>query len=138
MLIRNESRMMIILDIKLVFDDNTTRELQVKQFDCVQVSYRKNGCVRCGTGIIREIEPYIKHNYDPVCCCNKHSARITLDMSSDHVACVEKIDLYDIIDIRQVSLEDAKPGFTDSDFTVTGACCMTGCPNKDKEVVIRD
>ena len=98
MLLRNESKVKHSIEIKLVFDDNTKRELEIHVGECVQVSYRRNGCVRCGMGLIRDIVPYLKKY------CQKpvESASIILDMSDDNEACVDRIDLDDIIDIKLV------------------------------------
>lgn len=97
MLLRNESKVRHFIEIILVFDDNTTRELEIHEGELVHVTYRRNGCVKHGDGIIREIKPYIKK----ICCGIIESAIIVLDMSQDNLACVEKIELDDIIDITQ-------------------------------------
>ena len=57
-------------------------------------------------------------------------------MSEDHVSCVDKFDMYDIIDIRK--LENYNPGNEeiDPDFTVTKPECMTGCPITEDGVII--
>lgn len=102
MLLRNESRVKHSIDIKLVFDDNMTRELEIHESDCVKVSYRRNGCLKCGVGIIREIKPTIRAKYR---CCDSdllESAVIVLDMSEENNACIVKIDLEDIVDIQIV------------------------------------
>lgn len=95
MLLRNESRVKHSIDIKLVFDDNTIKELEIHESDCVHVSYRRNGCLKCGVGVIREIKPYIRK----FCCEIIESATIILDMSEENNAHIEKIDLDDIVDI---------------------------------------
>ena len=38
MLLRNESRVKHVIEIKLVFDDNTTREIEIHEGECVHVS----------------------------------------------------------------------------------------------------
>lgn len=135
MLLRNESRVLHTISIKLVFDDNRVRELKIAEGDEVQVSYRKNGCINTGVGVIREIKPYMHTKRFPHICCME-SAIITLDMSEDLVACVDKIDLYDIIDIRKVA-EFIQPIIHDnsSDFEITMESCEN-CPMlKDEETV---
>lgn len=100
MLLRNESVVRHSIDIKLVFDDNTCRELTIHEGEIVEISYRKNGFVRCGVGFIRQIKPYLKKSFRynrPV-----ESAVILLDMSEENTACVDKIELDDIIDINFV------------------------------------
>lgn len=120
MLLRNESRIRHSIDIKLVFDDGKKRELQIQEGDQVQVSYRKNGCIKCGVGVIRKITIVVfsKKRY---CCFNRReSAIITLDMSEDHVSCVDKFDIYDIIDIRKLCNCQICPGeINDPDFDIT-------------------
>lgn len=102
MLLRNESKVKHSIDIKLVFDDNTTRELELREGDFVHVSYRNNGCLKHGIGIVKRIEPYLKKYYR--CGCNQpvESALIVIDMSENNEACVVKIELCDIIDIKLV------------------------------------
>lgn len=142
MLLRNESRIKHSIEIKLIFDDNKTRELEINEFDYVQVSYRKNGCIKCGLGIIRNIKPYIhtkKWSF-----CKKESAIITLDMSESNVSCIDKIDLYDIIDIRKVQLEenncecDCNLDQDNSDFTITKQACVCECSTDNEEVTSDD
>lgn len=96
MLLRNESKVKHSIEIKLVFDDNTSKELEIHSGDCVKVSYRRNGCVKCGVGVIRHIMPNLKKY-----CNNKivESATIVIDMSEENAAFVCKIDLDDILDI---------------------------------------
>ena len=60
MLLRNESRVKHVIEIKLVFDDNTTREIEIHEGECVHVSYKRNGCVKYGVGVIRKINAHIK------------------------------------------------------------------------------
>lgn len=137
MLLRNESRIKHSIEIKLVFDDGKQRELEIHECDYIQVSYRKNGCLRCGVGIIRDIKPYVYTKRFPF--CKRESAVITLDMSEDHVSCVDKIDMYDIIDIRILqsydSDNDSEQEVIDPDFTVKKACCSVGCPVTNKGVI---
>ena len=127
MLLRNESRILHTIDIKLVFDDNKVRELKIAEGDKVQVSYRKNGCIAYGTGVIRDIKPYIHTKRFPH-ICNMESAIIAVDMSEDSIARLDKIDLYDIIDIRKVA-EFIQPIIPDnsSDFDITIETCEN-CP----------
>ena len=134
MLLRNESRVLHTIDIKLVFDDDKVRELKIAEGDTVQVSYRKNGCIARGTGVIRNIKPYVHTKKFPHICCME-SAIITLDMSEDLIACVDKIDLYDIIDIRKVA-EFIQPIIPDNsgDFEITVESCEN-CPCNKKEEV---
>lgn len=141
MLLRNESRIRHSIQIKLVFDDNRKRELEIQECDCVQVSYRKNGCIRQGVGVIRKIEPYIHHK--KFSCCARESAVITLDMSEDHVCCVDKFDIYDIIDIRKVQIskpEDDDNNITEPDFDVNNGCqCGCNCqkPEPEPEPIVK-
>ena len=129
MLLRNESRIIHSINIKLVFDDNRTRELVINEYDHIQVSYRKNGCIQCGVGIIRKIKPYVHSKRFPF--CKRASAIITLDMSEDLVSWVDKFDLYDIIDIRKIEPQQPDEEI-DPDFTVNNSCCEN-CPmNKDE------
>lgn len=131
MLLRNESRVKHIIEIKLVFDDNTTREIEVYEGQCVHISYRRNGCVKCGLGVIKEIKPYIKK----VCCGIIETAVITLDMSQDNYACVEKIELDDIVDIYQPccncpSMEDSKPPV--EEVVIVHHCCCCKCDQPEE------
>ena len=102
MLLRNESKVKHSIDIKIVFDDNTTRELEINVGDFVHVSYRRNCSLKHGIGIVKRIEPYLKKYRQ--CCCNDilESAMIVIDMSENNAACVEKIELCDIVDIKLV------------------------------------
>ena len=142
MQLRNESRIRHSIEIKLVFDDNRTRELSIKECDFVQVSYRKNGCMKQGVGIIKKIEPYKYTKKFSV--CKRESAVITLDMSDDYVCCTDKFDLFDIIDIRKVQLN--KPNCQQKPDLGSNNVCHCPCKNKNKTgailtekgVVIRD
>ena len=116
MLLRNESRVKHSIEICLVFDDHRKRELEIQESDCIQVSYRKNGCIRQGVGVIRKIEPYI--HTKKFSFCKRESAVITLDMSEDHVCCVDKFDIYDIIDIRKIQICEPDNDITEPDFDV--------------------
>ena len=118
MLLRNESKVRHSIDIKLVFDDGTVRKLEIHECDHVQISYRRNGCVKCGVGVIRDINSYIVS-----VCYNKprESAVIVLDMSEDNRAHIEKIDLADIIDIKKIC-----------------PCCGCECPSQEEEVEPED
>ena len=98
------------------------------------MSYRKNGCLKQAVGIIKEIKPYTHTKRFPFC---KHeSAIIILDMSEDLMCCVDKIDLYDIIDIRKINnqcccgCEVQKP-----EKPTRGMKCVVGGPLTNKEVV---
>lgn len=140
MLLRNESIVKHSIQVKLVFDDNIIRELDINVGDFVHTSYRKNGCVRCGMGVIRKIEPYIKKYYDSCCCKNPvESAVIILDMSTENNAYVEKINLEDIIDIDFVypcccTIPDV--GINDiPEVPVSCCCCNSQCKcNKEEEI----
>ena len=137
MLLRNESRVKHSIDIKLVYDDNRTRELELNEGDFIQISYRKNGCATCGVGTIRNIKTYSYSRKFPF--CKRESAVITLDMSEDYTCCVDKIDMFDIIDVRHVKkFEQDDVERSDSDFDVTGSKNTTGCPITCKGVVIHD
>lgn len=142
MLLRNESRIVHAIKIKLVFDDGRKRELEIHEFDHVQVSYRKNGCIRQGVGVIRNIKPYVHTKKWPF--CKRASAIITLDMSEDLVCCVDKFDMLDIIDIRKVKpVEDNygcqcgcnKTEEPEPDFEITRPGCMVGCPVTNEDVI---
>lgn len=103
MLLRNESRVKHSIIIKLVFDDNLTRELEIQEEEFVQVSYRKNGCMKSGVGVIKQIKPYL---LTKEWSCKKQSAVITVDMSTDLECHVDSFDMQDIIDIRKLSPTD--------------------------------
>ena len=142
MLLRNESKVIHSIQIKLVFDDNTTRELEIHEGECVQMSYRRNGCIRCGMGIIRRIEPYIKKY-----CYNKpiESALILLDMSEENQSCIDKIELDDIIDIRfiyscdcpndETPTKPEKPCESNCQCENTQYSCLVGSVVTNKGVV---
>ena len=124
MLLRNESKVKHSIDIKLVFDDNTTRELELNVGDFIHVSYRKNGCVKCGIGIVKRIEPYVVK-----CRCIEPvtAALIVLDMSENNMACVEKIELCNIVDIKYVYPCCSCPP---TEMPPKMECpCMEGCVN---------
>ena len=128
MLLRNESRIKHSIQIKLIFDDNRQRELEIQESDCVQVSYRKNGCLKQGVGVIRKIEPYVHTKKFSFC---KESAVITLDMSEDYVCCSDRIDLYDIIDIRKVKIvQPDSDNNTKPDFEINNGCGCGCCKPK--------
>ena len=95
MLLRNESRVRHSIMIKLVYDDNSVCETEVQEGDFIQVSYRKNGCVKNGVGRIKKI----KHT-GPINC--KDNAVITIDMSTDLEAHLDAFELRDIIKIRNI------------------------------------
>lgn len=99
MLLRNESKVKHSIDIKLVFDDNTTRELELNVGDFIHVTYRRNGYLKCGIGIVKKIEPYIKkiRCSEPII-----TSLIVVDMSENNKACIDKIELDDIVDIKFV------------------------------------
>lgn len=137
MLLRNESRVRNFIDIKLVFDDNRTRELEIHELDKIQISYRKNGCIKCGVGVVRDIKPYAYTKKFPF--CRKESAVITVDMSEDHVCCVDKIDMFDIIDVRKVVIDDSdKETSSDKDFDIRGEGCRVGCQITADGVIIHE
>lgn len=136
MLLRNESRIKHTIEIKLVFDDNRTREIEINVCDQVQMSYKKNGCLKQAVGVIRDIKPYVHTKRYPF--CKRESAIITLDMSEDYVCCSDKIDLYDIIDIRKLNDGCCCESKTEEpDFTVRSPKCRVGYPVTNKEVVVR-
>lgn len=127
MLLRNESKVKHSIDIKLVFDDNTTRELELNVGDFVHVSYRRNGSLKYGIGIIKRIEPYIKKFFHCDCHNVCESAMIVLDMSENNMACVEKIELNDIVDIKLMYPCCQCPP---TEMPPTMHCpCMEGCVN---------
>ena len=138
MLLRNESRIKHTIEIKLVFDDGRTREVEINVGDEVQVSYRKNGCLRQAVGVIREIKPYSHTKKFPF--CHRESAVIKLDMSEDLVCCVDKIDLFDIIDIRKLNAEKTcccECQTTESEYEIKSSKCKVGCAVTGEEVVTR-
>ena len=143
MLLRNESVVKHIIEIKLVFDDNTTREIEIYEGQCVHVSYRKNGCIKNGTGVIRKIKPFIKK----ICCGIVESAVIELDMSQDNYACVEKIELDDILDISHLCCKCPNEEEPPCDDETSNDCpcrkevqysCLTGAVLTNKGVVAHD
>ena len=132
MLLRNESKVKHSIDIKLVFDDNSVRELSIHEGEYVYITYRHDGCIFCGTGIIRKISPFLKrYCFDKVV----ESAVIELDMSETNCAFMEKIELDDIIDIKLVypcGCIVPESGLNDKPIT-TPDCCdkMDCCDNKE-------
>jgi len=136
MLLRNESRIIHSINVKLVFDDGKTRELELHECDDIQISYRKNGCIKNGVGKIRHIKPYIYNKKWNSCCSRRESAIIVVDMSEDYVSYVEKIDLFDILDVRIVDPSSLPTESSNSsDFDVTPGGCRVGCPITNKGVV---
>ena len=95
MLLRNESCIKHIIEIKLVFDDNTTKEFEICEGQFVRITHRKNGFLECALGVIKKIKPVIKKT----CIGVRESAVIVLDMSSVNNAYVEHIELEDVVDI---------------------------------------
>lgn len=138
MLLRNESRIKHSILVKLVFDDDRTRELEINEGDYIQISYRKNGRVACGVGTVRDIKTYVYTKRWPF--CKKESAIITLDMSEDYSCCVDKIDMYDIIDVREVQrfTDDEYDSSSKPDFDVRGSKCAVGCPVTCKGARLND
>ena len=100
MLLRNESTIKHYININLVFDDNTTKSLDIHEGEIVEVKYRRNDCIRTGVGMIKHIKPFVKRSFK----CNRQieSAYIVLDMSQNNLACTDKIELFDILDINFV------------------------------------
>ena len=129
MLLRNESKVKHSIDIKLVFDDNTTRELELEVGDFIHVSYRSNGCLEYGIGIVKRIEPFIKKYRQ--CCCNDilESALIVVDMSENNMSCVKKIELCDIVDIKFVY--PCCPCPPVEMLPKMQCSCMEGCVNNE-------
>lgn len=103
MLLRNESRLKHIIHIKLVFDDKSVKELDLLEGDYVQVSYRKDCCMKNRVGVIKKIVPY--HDWK---CRHRELAMITLDMSTDLHCEVDTFSIADIIDITQITPVDCK------------------------------
>ena len=125
MLLRNESKVKHSIDIKLVFDDNTTKELELQEGNFIHVSYRRNGCLKCGLGVIRKIEPYIKK-----WCCGepKITAYIVLDMSEDNNACIDKVELCDIVDVDIMYPDCSCPSL---ETPIKPPCDCASCPCKE-------
>lgn len=105
MLLRNDSRVIHSIAIKLVFDDSLVRELTIQEGDYVNVSYRKNGCVKCGVGMVKSIRPYA---FTKTWTCAKESATIIVDMSTDLQSNIDSFDMFDIVDIRKILPVDCK------------------------------
>lgn len=116
MLLRNDSRVRHSIDIRLVFDDGLARELTIQEGDYVKVSYRKNGYVNAGVGVIKLIKPYA---FTKKWTCAKESATIVVDMSTDLQANVESFDMFDIIDMQKVLPIDCP------------RCCCPICANTE-------
>ena len=119
MLLRNESRVKHSIEIKLVFDDNTCRELEIHEGEFIKISYRKDGYVKHGIGLIREIKIYTKFR-----CPDRRNAAIVLDMSKNNNAQMEIIELDDIIDVEfaypDCNCSELKPSKVDT-------CCGCDC-----------
>ena len=101
MLLRNESKVLHSVHIKLVFDDMKMKELDIYETDYVRVDYRKNGCKESVTGSIIDIIPYVKSK----CRCDfdrKESAIIKVDASKEFNSEVVAFDISDIIDITKL------------------------------------
>lgn len=100
MLLRNESTIKHYININLTFDDNTTKSLDIHEGEIVEIKYRRNDCIRTGVGMIKHIKPFIKRSFK----CNRQieSAYIVLDMSQNNLACTDKIELFDILDVNFV------------------------------------
>lgn len=141
MLLRNESRVKHSIMIKLVFDDNLTRELEIQENEYIQVSYRKNGCIKYGVGVIKRIKPYF---FTKKWIHRKESAVITLDMSTDLECCVDSFDLQDIVDVRKLTPIDYCCCCCDSNTSVEKPfkpsipVSSNGCPVTYKGVRIHD
>lgn len=140
MLLRNESRVKHSIDINLVHDDDRVRKLELNEGDYIQISYRKDGRVKCGVGTIRRIETSIYAKRFPF--CKRETAIITLDMSEDYTSCIAKINMFDIIDVRHVTPlgsndSDCSSGNPDFDVTTCNKGHV-GCIITEKGVVIHD
>jgi hypothetical protein len=111
MLLRNESKVCNWIRVKLIFDDNSIKELDIHESDYVHVVYRKNGCKESVIGAVVDINPYIRK-----CACNnkKISAIIKVDASKEFNCEVVSFDMNDIIDITKL---------------IPTKCCCCHCGN---------
>mgnify|MGYP003304112510 CR=1 FL=1 len=109
MLLWNKSTIKHYININLEFDDNTTKSLDIHEGEIVEIKYRRNDCIRTGVGMIKHIKPFIKRSFN----CNRQieSAYIVLDMSKNNLACTDKIELFDILDVNFVYPNCCYPEF---------------------------
>lgn len=99
------------IDLKVIYDDNTFKRVEVAPNDVVQIAYNKNGMRKDVKGRVSAIDtdphwsprnPHYVYRGD---CCHKHPEEacfIILDCSDAGVADIEKINVHDIIDCEMI------------------------------------
>ena len=122
MLLRNESKVLFEVMIKLVFDDDTYKEIIVKEDDILEFKYRIDGNAVIALGKIVSINPVILRGSTPTtcdyvcnasCCINSNLPEIevifTIDASTEMNCGVFKVKLSDILDIYTLNSEIINP-----------------------------
>ncbi len=134
MLLRNESRIKFSVQVNLVFDDKKPKSVEVNEGDRVLLVYRKNGRKVTRAGRISYIEAKVlNRKFDHK--KTGYTAEFRFDYSEDFESKVDFIDLYDILDIRQLTDEDFAEPPTEStpvtplNATVVGAPVVSGGRN---------
>ena len=121
MLLRNESKVLFEVMIKLVFDDDTYKEAVVKEDDILEFKYRIDGNTATALGKIVSINPVILRDFIPPCdcgcstsCCEKSNLPeieviFTVDASTEMNCGIFKVKLSDILDIYTLNSETINP-----------------------------
>lgn len=105
MLLENRSRVIVEIDLNLIFDDSTIKSFRLKEGDIIAITYRQNFKKMQKVGMIKNIAyiaPPQKSNLEP-------SAVLTMDFSGKHSSNIRKIALEDILNVEEVYIPDDAP-----------------------------
>ena len=118
MLVANKSKVIVEIDLNLVFDDDTIKSFIVQEGDILAIVFRQNFKNLQKVGRIVKIEyvaPPKNSGVEP-------SALITFDCSGKHSANIQKILLDDILNVEQVDISEDEPeiDFEDLELKIFG------------------
>lgn len=105
MLIENRSKVIVEIDLNLIFDDSTIKSFRLKEGDIIAITYRQDFKKLQKVGMVKNIAyvaPPKNSGIEP-------SALLTMDFSGKHSSNIQKIMLDDILNVEQVSIPDDEP-----------------------------
>ena len=105
MLIANKSKVIVEIDLNLIFDDNSIKSFRLKEGDIIAITYRQEFKKIQKVGRVTKITyvaPPKNSDIEP-------SAILTMDFSGKHSSNIRKIALEDILNVEEVYIPDDAP-----------------------------
>lgn len=114
MLVANKSKVIVEIDLNLIFDDSTIKSFRLQEGDIIAITYRQDFKKIQKVGMIKNIAyvaPPKNSGVEP-------SALLTMDFSGTHSSNIQKIMLEDILNVEQIDMTEEEPGIDYEDLEI--------------------